>query len=269
MIIIQKLVLSYFVTIYWISWCEPLNQDPLNSSLFFLPEPSLLYLNLPSQGAHTPNASGYLLNGFWKFLFLCFYSSYFLSLRCSPSVSIPWRLCSNLPLQNQSWCSVTWDISNIGMHDLGLLPSDFLLIWGNGRYYCQEMWDWEGKYIGFFFVLFWVFYWGALSMFFCLKPQLLYCNNPFFVELQLWLPHPDFTSLRKVVALCSHLPQDTRCLSCVPLTLTLPAHLYEYLHLVFLNLSLWECYQFLLTQQPSLSSSIGNWYRHLLCSWYK
>lgn len=28
--------------------------------------------------------------------------------------------------------------------------------------------------------LFWVFYWGALYMLFCLRPQLLYCNNPFF-----------------------------------------------------------------------------------------
>lgn len=119
---IQKLVLSYFVTICWISWCLPLNQDPLNSPLFCLPEQSILYLNLPSQGAHVSNASDYLLNGFWKFLFLCLYSSYFFSLRCSPSISIPWCLFSNLPLQNHSWCSVTWDISNIGMHDLDSLP---------------------------------------------------------------------------------------------------------------------------------------------------
>lgn len=72
---------------------------------------------------------------------------------------------------------MTWEITNIGMHDLGSLSSDFLLVWANGRYW-QEMWDWEGKDIGVF--LFWVFYWGALYMLLCLRPQLLYCNNPFF-----------------------------------------------------------------------------------------
>lgn len=36
---------------------------------------------------------------------------------------------------------------DIGLHDLGSLPSDFLLVLVNGRYW-QEMWDWEGKDTG-------------------------------------------------------------------------------------------------------------------------
>lgn len=120
------------------------------------------------------------LNGVWKFLFLSLYSSYFLSLRCSPSVSTPGWWFSNWPLQIcVPWCSVTWEASHFGMCHLCFWPSGFLLGLANRRFW-QESWEckWRdlGVLLGWFFL--------AVFLVLCPKPQLPYCNDPSF-ELQL------------------------------------------------------------------------------------